>query len=106
MLKLRKTVDHIAQVAAVVARYAGSPEMVEKIREAVKTHQKHERAEASAVAIGLVLEKIVVGGVRARDAISSTMAGDSRMPSVAQKWWVHRRNAFPMCRNGCDVAKN
>ena len=77
---------YVPQVAAVVLRYAGLPEMVEKIKEAVRTHQNHERAEASAVAIGLVLEKIIVDGVTAREAITWAMKGEGKVPHVAKSW--------------------
>lgn len=77
----------VVKVAVVVARYAGSPEMVEKIKEAVKTHQNYDEAESSAVAVGLILEKIIIDGMKAREAIAQVMTGDSRMPSIAQKWF-------------------
>lgn len=76
----------MVKVAAVVLRYAGLPEMVEKIKEAVKTHQNHERAEASAVAIGLVLEKVIVEGITAREAIARAMKGEGKVPHVAKSW--------------------
>ena len=78
------------QVAVVVARYAGMPEMVEKIREAVKTHQKHEHAEAAAVGVGIVLEKIIVDGLKGNEAIEWALHSCDSMPHIARTWWVSK----------------
>ncbi|CAD7700438.1 unnamed protein product [Ostreobium quekettii] len=78
--------NSMVKVASVVARYAGMPELVEKIKEAVKAHQNHERAEASAVGIGLVLEKIIVDGVKAKSALEWALQGHGNVPHLAKSW--------------------
>eukprot|EP00803_Ostreobium_quekettii_P003274 evm.model.scf_647.2 EVM.evm.TU.scf_647.2 scf_647:34244-37107(+) len=78
--------NSMVKVAVVVARYAGMPEMVEKIRETVKTHQNHEHAEAAAVCTGIVLEKIIVDGLKCKEAIEWAVQSCDSMPHIGKTW--------------------
>lgn len=67
-----------------MARYAGKPDFTKKLIEAVKTHQNGESAQVSVLAIGLILEKVVLGS-SIRDAVAD--AQQSReFPPMAETW--------------------
>ncbi|KAF0688689.1 Aste57867_19718 [Aphanomyces stellatus] len=57
------------KVPLLVARYAGASNLVEIVRQAVKVHQHHALAIEAAVAGALILERIVLFGSSATDAI-------------------------------------
>ena len=56
-----KQANCLGKVAPVVARYAGSGEVVDRMRDAVKVHQSHPDAEQYAIAAALLLEQCVLG---------------------------------------------
>ncbi|KAK3264704.1 hypothetical protein CYMTET_26573 [Cymbomonas tetramitiformis] len=51
----------LVKVAIVVARYAGKPEMLEKMEQAIRVHQDNELAVEMGLAAAQVLERIVLG---------------------------------------------
>jgi|EP01046_Picozoa_sp_COSAG06_P020000 hypothetical protein len=56
-----KQANCLGKVAMVVARYAGTGELANKVTEAVRVHQNHDQAVSFAVAAALLLEQVVLG---------------------------------------------
>lgn len=49
------------QVPLLVARYAGHPELLEKVENAVRVHQANDISVSSALAVAKILERVVLG---------------------------------------------
>ena len=49
------------KIVPVVSRYAGSPEMVDKLTQAIRVHQNNEKAIAFGIVAGRLLEAVVLG---------------------------------------------
>lgn len=66
--------DHQAQglvkVPLIVARYAGSPELLDRIEDSVKVIQKSEISVSSCKLLARVLERVLVGRVTPANALS------------------------------------
>lgn len=56
-----KQANCLGKVAMLVARYAGTGKLVQKVTDAVRVHQNHNQAVCFAVAAALVLEQVVLG---------------------------------------------
>ena len=56
-----KQANCLGKVVVIVARYAGTGEVVKKVTEAVRVHQNHDQAVCYGVAAALLLEQVVLG---------------------------------------------
>jgi hypothetical protein len=56
-----KQANCLGKVAILVARYAGTGQLVKQVTDAVRVHQNHDQAVCFAVAGALLLEQIVLG---------------------------------------------
>ena len=56
-----KQANCLGKVAIVVARYAGTGDLVSKVTEAIRVHQDHDEAVNHGVAAALLLEQVVLG---------------------------------------------
>ncbi len=70
-----------AQVPALVARYAGSPDLLAKVEEAVRVQQDLDYAVAVAQAAAKILEKVLLGSSIA-DALEWAASDDSTNPEL------------------------
>lgn len=66
------------KIVPVVSRYAGSPELVSKLTEAIRVHQNNEKAIAFGIIAGRLLEAIILGAPleEALETVHSNVAED------------------------------
>ena len=78
-----KQANCLGKVAIVVARYAGTGDLVSKVTEAIRVHQDHDEAVNHGVAAALLLEQVVLGSsLRAALELSKASMDGSALAAV------------------------
>ncbi len=72
----------IIKVPLLVARYAGSPQLLPQVEAAVRVHQKSQTSVAASLALARVLELIVLKGVSTQEAIKTILAASPPLPEA------------------------
>jgi hypothetical protein len=79
--------DCFVKIAPVVAAYAGTPEMLDRVADVVRITQNNRITVAYAQAAARVLERIILDGVSGAEAVRSTIDSlyeDRRTDGAAQ----------------------
>jgi ADP-ribosylglycohydrolase len=75
-------IDCIAKIAPIVARYAGKPELTQKVEEAVRLTQNNEKAVEHGIMAAKILEAVILGKTT-REAIQEAVNG---IELVSGRW--------------------
>lgn len=70
----------ICKTPLLVARYAGSPQLLPAVEAAVRVHQKSDQSVAASLLLARVLERVVLTGVSTREAMESVLAASPPTP--------------------------
>lgn len=73
----------IIKVPLLVARYAGSPDLLPRVTAAVRVHQCGDESAAASVALARVLEHVVLTGTTTKEAIQAVLTHADRHASRA-----------------------
>ena len=71
----------VARVPALVARYAGSPHLLQKVEDAARMYQAHEMAVAASLLFARLLERVVLGA-SVEEALVWAASADVDLPPL------------------------